>query len=108
MYFPNIYRFLLPVLSVFSSQRDDESTGEPTQRTPARVPATFDICPKFTVRCVKGGNWPEGIVGNIGKKDFCWGGFRCNQCDIEANKNECNVKFPECEDTCDAFAPIPF
>lgn len=43
--------------------------------------STFDICPKMTVRCVKDSNWPSGIVGNIGKKDFCWEGFRCNQCE---------------------------
>ena len=53
--------------------------------TPARIAdtyfSTFDICPKLTVRRVKDGNWPSGIVGDIGRKDFCREGFRCNQCE---------------------------
>ncbi|CAE6500010.1 unnamed protein product [Rhizoctonia solani] len=108
MYIPNIYRFLFPAISILSSQRGSDPTGELTQYTQAQVPATFDICPRMTIRCVKDGNWPKGIVGDIGKKDFCREGFRCNQCDIEANTDECNLSFPECENACDAFAPIPF
>ncbi|CAE6474892.1 hypothetical protein ACGC1H_006227 [Rhizoctonia solani] len=108
MYIPNVSRFLLSVLSIPSSQPVNQPTGELTQHTSTRVPATFDLCPQLTIRCVKDGDWPKGIVGDIGKKDFCWHWPRCNQCDIAANTDECNLTFPECENACDAFAPIPF
>ncbi|CED83328.1 hypothetical protein [Phaffia rhodozyma] len=66
-------------------------------------------CPSMTIRCVKDGKWPSGIVGDIGKKEFCFSGFRCNQCEEQANTDECNLTFPiECEEACQAFAPIPF
>lgn len=63
-------------------------------------------CPAWKVRCVKDGKWPSGIVGDvssaagdggvelipfnlspaqIGKKPFCFSGFRCNQCDFDKN-----------------------
>ncbi|KAG8730550.1 hypothetical protein FRC12_020202 [Ceratobasidium sp. 428] len=69
---------------------------------------TLDLCPQMTIRCVKDGKWPSGIVGDIGKKDFCWEAPRCDQCDIGANTEECNLTFPECDNLCQAFAPIPF
>ncbi|CEL58744.1 hypothetical protein RSOLAG1IB_08790 [Rhizoctonia solani AG-1 IB] len=109
MYIPNVYRFLFPTLSILSAQKPGENEiGEPCQQPPAQVPATYDLCPRMTIRCVKDGNWPKGIVGNIGKKEFCWEAPRCNQCDIGANTEECNLVFPECDNLCEAFAPIPF
>ncbi|KDN44335.1 hypothetical protein RSAG8_05599, partial [Rhizoctonia solani AG-8 WAC10335] len=108
MYIPSIYRFLLPFLSIPSPQSFNEPTGELAQHTPSRAPATFDLCPRMTISCVKDGNWPKGIIGDIGKKDFCWHWPRCNQCDIVANTDECNLNFLECEGACEAFAPIPF
>ncbi|KAG8785529.1 hypothetical protein FRC12_017457 [Ceratobasidium sp. 428] len=98
MYIPKL---LLSALYFISPQREQPPIKDLTSET-------LDFCPKMTVRCVKGGDWPRGIVGDIGKKEFCWEGFRCNQCNIDANTDECNVKFPECEDACDPFAPIPF
>lgn len=38
-------------------------------------------CPSMKVRCVKDGKWPAGIVGDIGQKEFCQVGWRCNQCE---------------------------
>lgn len=66
-------------------------------------------CPEFTVRCVLDGNWPSGIVGNIGPKTFCRKGIRCNQCEEVKNTLECNFVFDEeCAGRCEAFGPIPF
>ncbi|QRW21033.1 hypothetical protein RhiXN_06022 [Rhizoctonia solani] len=109
MYIPTIYRFLLPALSIFSAPKPlENSLDESSLQSSVQVPTTYDICPRMTVRCVKDGNWPSGIIGNIGKKDFCREGIRCNQCDIGANTEECNFVFPECDNVCEAFAPIPF
>ena len=68
----------------------------------------LDVCPKFTVRCVKDGDWAHP-VGELEKKRaphlphplmhsrrawrsgliyavaFCREGIRCNQCDIKRN-----------------------
>ncbi|CAE6342400.1 unnamed protein product [Rhizoctonia solani] len=107
MYLPDLYRLLLPAFMIPSPQSANKPTGELVHDTPVQVPSAWG-CPSMTVRCVKDGNWPNGIVGDIGKKDFCWEWPRCNQCDIRANTDECNLTFPECEDACDAFAPIPF
>ncbi|KAK4704889.1 hypothetical protein P7C70_g1322, partial [Phenoliferia sp. Uapishka_3] len=66
-------------------------------------------CPSFTVRCVRDGKWPSGIVGNIGPKEFVSVGIRCNQAHEKRNTVECNATFPaECEGTCQAFGPVPF
>ncbi|KAG9083265.1 hypothetical protein FS749_006173 [Ceratobasidium sp. UAMH 11750] len=98
MYIPNI---LVSALYFISPSRTNPQADMSMNRV-------LDLCPRMTIRCVKEGKWPSGIVGDIGKKDFCWEAPRCNQCDIGANTEECNVAFPECENVCEAFSPIPF
>ncbi|KAI5479248.1 hypothetical protein MNV49_003942 [Pseudohyphozyma bogoriensis] len=63
----------------------------------ATVPqgGAVDICPSLTVRCVKDGKWPSGIVGDIGPKPFKRVGIRCNQAHPEKNTRECNFMFAE-------------
>ena len=42
-------------------------------------------CPTtWTIRCVIDGDW-RNPVGNIGVKEFCRVGIRCNQCDEKKN-----------------------
>ncbi|KAH7337826.1 hypothetical protein B0J17DRAFT_438662 [Rhizoctonia solani] len=112
MYIPAIYRFLAPALSLLPSKPAPENALDDV--APAHLQhddqsaTLWDPCPKMTIRCVKDGVWPQGILGNIGQKEFCREGWRCNQCDIEANTDECNLKFEECNDLCQAFAPLPF
>ncbi|KAG9083248.1 hypothetical protein FS749_006184 [Ceratobasidium sp. UAMH 11750] len=98
MYIPNIF---VSALYFISPTRTAHQKGLGVDRA-------LDFCPQMKVRCVKDGKWPGGIVGDIGKKDFCWEAPRCNQCDIGANTEECNMTFPECENVCEAFSPIPF
>lgn len=38
-------------------------------------------CPSMTISCVKDGDYPKGIVGDIGKKEFCFSFPRCYQCE---------------------------
>ena len=85
-------------------------------------------CPTtWTIRCVLDGDW-RNPVGNIGVKEFCRVGIRCNQCDEKKNtfvdalrrivlrakfasrfSRECNMTFPaECKGECEAYSPIPF
>ncbi|KAG9103671.1 hypothetical protein FRC07_009948, partial [Ceratobasidium sp. 392] len=70
MYIPNVF---LSALYFFSPPENRPQFNDLAFET-------LDLCPEMTIRCVKDGKWPGGIVGDIGKKEFCWEAPRCNQC----------------------------
>ncbi|ELU43009.1 hypothetical protein AG1IA_02962 [Rhizoctonia solani AG-1 IA] len=87
MYIPAVYKLLAPALSIFAPKPVlDNTVGEAmvsagVQHRHVQSSALWDPCPKMLISCAKDGVWPQGILGNIGMKDFCREGWRCNQCE---------------------------
>lgn len=81
-----------PAPSLESSASGDLIDRAPSSFVAAGKQSTLSVCPTWTVRCVKDGDWPKGIVGDIGPQPFCFRFPRCYQCEEQANSDEVRAR----------------